>query len=102
METCILCGGNRTEVIIVKGADYEYGINFNSDVKRCIQCGLVWQYPIPKVEELKEYYPADYAEYSVPDQSDHPISFINNRKTSCKKNSISDRKKRKDSGRGMC
>ena len=56
MNKCVCCGDNRAEAVFRwQDADKK-----DVSVKRCVSCGLMYQDPMPKEEELKLLYNEDF------------------------------------------
>jgi len=62
----VLCPGCQADKFtgITKTIDYDY---FTTDIKfevvRCIECGLIYVNPRPKLSEVPKIYPAEYSAY---------------------------------------
>lgn len=60
---CNLCGGQRRKLLF-KNFDRLHKFPGIFDVAQCCKCGLVCLYPGP--EDIRSYYPDDYAPHSLP------------------------------------
>ena len=45
-------------------ADHEYGISFRASYWECNNCGSLYQIPMPSLEALASFYPANYHSYN--------------------------------------
>jgi len=63
-HVCFVCG-SKFEPIYNKIMDYEYGVQRNSVLLICTQCGLVAQSPPVSNEDLEDLYPVNYAAHRV-------------------------------------
>jgi SAM-dependent methyltransferase len=63
-QNCIICGSDFNPYIddIV---DYEYGVNFSSNLVICSSCGLVTHMPNIKAEQIPSLYPTSYLAHSA-------------------------------------
>jgi len=67
---CNLCGANDTELIYVE-RDRLLKLPGSFHLVRCRQCGLLYLNPRPTPEEMKFYYPTDYAPYSIAPEDEY-------------------------------
>jgi len=69
-HTCRICGEyaslNRH---LVRCQDWEYGVNGDWQFVSCDACGVWALDPLPGVEELLRYYPAQYHSYNRPESA---------------------------------
>jgi 2-polyprenyl-3-methyl-5-hydroxy-6-metoxy-1,4-benzoquinol methylase len=61
---CNLCGTDNADVLF-DGIDRLHGFEGQFTYVKCKQCGLVYMNPQLTVEELKNFYPDDYAPHSI-------------------------------------
>ena len=60
---CNLCGANDAELLYLERDRYMH-LPGSFRLVRCRQCGLIYLNPRPTSEEIKAYYPEDYAPYT--------------------------------------
>jgi hypothetical protein len=58
-SVCPACGSADVEEGI-RVPDHEYGLSYVPQYKECGACGTLFQEPMPTLEELASFYPADY------------------------------------------
>ncbi|MFA6159982.1 MAG: methyltransferase domain-containing protein [Parcubacteria group bacterium] len=61
---CPICDTNNFDLIL-KGNDTLHNIKGEFEVVRCVRCGLMLTNPRPSLNEIKKYYPDDYAPYGA-------------------------------------
>ena len=71
-KKCYLCGSNFSKFLFY-GKDRLHKIDKKLfEIRKCLNCGLVYLYPQPGAEELKKYYPPDYGPYQ---NNDSPLKY---------------------------
>ncbi|MEE8116262.1 MAG: class I SAM-dependent methyltransferase [Gemmatimonadales bacterium] len=66
-ETCPLCDGRDTTVVVAHVRDQEYGAPGDYRWVRCTDCALVRLDPFPSLDVLDAAYPPDYHAYVEPE-----------------------------------
>jgi 2-polyprenyl-3-methyl-5-hydroxy-6-metoxy-1,4-benzoquinol methylase len=68
-STCGICGSGRFKPFMSNGLrDFQFGVPFTGDIRKCLNCEMVQQYPALTREQAFAYYPDEYAHYH-PDKS---------------------------------
>ena len=63
VKKCNICNSDNSTFLFY-GCDRLHKVNKTLfKIERCVDCGLVYLYPQPTLEELKKYYPSDYGPY---------------------------------------
>jgi len=62
---CLLCGANAAHPLY-QLPDLLLGLPGSFDLVRCTTCGLVYQNPRPRADEIGFYYPDQYDSYAAP------------------------------------
>ena len=60
---CQICQSKRQKIKFNKCYDIEYKKGSQYDVFQCHNCGLVYIYPLPTIEQLLSFYPVNYHGY---------------------------------------
>ena len=61
---CPACGSTRSETSF-RVPDHEYDVGRTAEYGLCADCGTLQQKPIPDLEELAAFYPADYHSFGA-------------------------------------
>jgi SAM-dependent methyltransferase len=69
---CNLCGANNYQPLL-SGRDRMMGGAETFQSVRCRSCGLIYLNPRPTLEEISQYYPADYEPFT---RYDHTLSWL--------------------------
>jgi 2-polyprenyl-3-methyl-5-hydroxy-6-metoxy-1,4-benzoquinol methylase len=66
---CLICGGDDFQPFLNGDLrDWQFGVKWKGEIRRCAGCGTVQQYPMLTQEQAFSYYPDEYAHYH-PDTS---------------------------------
>lgn len=60
---CLICNSEDQKVLYDGIKDFEYETYKPVDYFKCNNCSLIYQFPIPRPEELKDFYPEEYRNY---------------------------------------
>jgi len=58
-KKCNVCGNESSSTYMV-ARDHRFNNPGEFSLARCSKCGLIYVYPQPSVDELRDYYPTDY------------------------------------------
>ncbi|MEA3292267.1 MAG: class I SAM-dependent methyltransferase, partial [Pseudomonadota bacterium] len=61
---CPICGGRAHHAYT--GKDRLHGVGGDFRYAGCGECGAVFQYPMPDIEQILAFYPGDYKPYAPP------------------------------------
>jgi len=64
MQTCPIC--SQTAEFWCQAPDYHYGNPGTWDVYRCLRCRHLFQQPLPREEDLLQFYPTTYYAHQLP------------------------------------
>ncbi len=70
--SCNLCGADDYQLLF-SGHDRLRGASETFKSVRCRKCGLIYLNPRPSLEEIAQYYPAEYEPFT---RYDHPMSWF--------------------------
>lgn len=65
-SSCPICNGPGKHDFSSK--DLMFNGNICFDYHRCVECGLIFQHPLPSEAEIARFYPDNYAIYTNPDR----------------------------------
>lgn len=61
--SCIVCNSDKKKQVFKNTTDYEYGTCSNVNFSKCLECGLIFQDPLPQKEIINTFYPENYRNY---------------------------------------
>ena len=73
--SCPQCGSFRS-IAVFKGEDRLHSFPGEFHVAECSECGLWFQNPRPRLEQLSGFYPSDYAPHAQPALQPVPIGDV--------------------------
>ncbi len=61
--SCIVCSCNQDTIKFTGLKDWEYETCSPIDLYQCSNCGLIYQKPLPKLNDISSFYPSEYRNY---------------------------------------